>query len=191
MFGAIGYTIHQSDNGNYTYKEHKLIGSDSNDEEGGKGKNVWLVGRNTFLGKYEGIMQIVTRIKQNKNADIYCINYGDTDSTYGLRDMISSYKDKKKEEYYAYAENEVELKTAFSTIGKSIVSQEINVPGEYLATNNEVELKEADKIQSITIGAINYSKDEAKAAGIIIEKNGTTYLNLANVSLNQTITITY
>ena len=191
MFGAIGYTIHQSDNGNYTYKEHKLIGSDSNDEEGGKGKNVWLEGRNTFLGKYEGIMQIVTRIKQNKNADIYCINYGDTDSTYGLRDMISSYKDKKKEEYYAYAENEVELKTAFSTIGKSIVSQEINVPGEYLATNNEVELKEADKIQSITIGAINYSKDEAKAAGIIIEKNGTTYLNLANVSLNQTITITY
>lgn len=60
-----------------------------------------------------------------------------------------------------------------------------------MATNNEVELKEADKIQSITIGAINYSKDEAKAAGIIIEKNGTTYLNLANVSLNQTITITY
>ena len=191
MLGAIGYTIHQSDNGNYTYKEHKLIGSDSNDEEGGKGKNVWLEGKNTFLGKYEGIMQIVTRIKQNKNADIYCINYGDTDSTYGLRDMISSYKDKKKEEYYAYAENEVKLKTAFSTIGKSIVSQEINVPGEYLATNNEVELKEADKIQSIKIGARNYSKDEAKAAGIIEEKNGTTYLNLANVSLNQTITITY
>lgn len=96
----------------------------------------------------------------------------------------------KKDDEFIHARDHEELINAFSKIATKITN-ELNVPGEYLATNNEVELKEADKIQSIKIGTTNYSKDEAKAAGIIIEKNGTTYLNLANVPLNQTITITY
>ena len=96
----------------------------------------------------------------------------------------------KEEDKFINAKNHDNLLTAFDDIA-TIITSKLDVPDTYSATNNEIELKEADKIQSIRIEGNEYSKEEAKNQEIIIEKDGKTYLDLTKVSLDQTITIIY
>lgn len=170
------------------------------DEEGKYSKygGLWL---NPIRSWKEDAKEVWDKIKENRNnikkleTEIYCINFGSEEQNknaeYGLKNIISSYNETKNEQYYAKSDNLESIKTAFESISSTIKS-ELDVPDTYSATNNKIELKEADKIQFIKIGGTAYSKGDAKDQRIIIEENGKTYLNLEKVEdLNQEITIIY
>ena len=170
------------------------------DEEGKYSKygGLWL---NPIRSWKEDAKEVWDKIKENRNnikkleTEIYCINFGSEEQNknaeYGLKNIISSYNETKNEQYYAKSDNLESIKTAFESISSTITS-ELDVPDTYSATNNKIELKEADKIQFIKIGGTAYSKGDAKDQRIIIEENGKTYLNLEKVEdLNQEITIIY
>ncbi len=170
------------------------------DEEGKYSKygGLWL---NPIKSWKEDAKEVWDKIKENRNnikkleTEIYCINFGSEEQNknaeYGLKNIISSYNETKNEQYYAKSDNLESIKTAFESISSTITS-ELDVPDTYTTDNNKLELKEADKIQSIKIGESVYGKAEAKEKRIIIEENGKTYLNLEKVEdLNQEITIIY
>jgi hypothetical protein len=170
------------------------------DEEGKYSKygGLWL---NPIRSWKEDAKEVWDKIKENRNnikkleTEIYCINFGSEEQNknaeYGLKNIISSYNETKNEQYYAKSDNLESIKTAFESISSTITS-ELDVPDTYTTANNKLELKEADKIQSIKIGESVYGKAEAKEQRIIIEENGKTYLNLEKVEdLNQEITIIY
>lgn len=170
------------------------------DEEGKYSKygGLWL---NPIRSWEEDAKEVWDKIKENRNnikkleTEIYCINFGSEEQNknaeYGLKNIISSYNETKNEQYYAKSDNLESIKTAFESISSTITS-ELDVPDTYTTDNNKLELKEADKIQSIKIGESVYGKAEAKEQSIIIEENGKTYLNLEKVEdLNQKITIIY
>ena len=184
--GAVGYTIHREEN-EYYYWKHPLVGI-SKKENGGLGEKIWLKGNNG-LNKYRGIQQIVEDMTNN-NTDIYCINYGDSNSEYGLKNIISSYKEGNTE-YYAYANNEEGIKAAFKSIGNSILNSDIGEIKYNPATSNEIELEKPEKITCIKVGETEYIKDTVEYNSIIEVKNGKTYLNLKKVDLNKEITIKY
>lgn len=190
VWGGIGYTINVNKKGNYYYNKYTKAGY-SGTEEGGLGEKIWLNGDKNFWGKtiYRGIKQIVDDMKKI-NTDIYCINYGDSNSEYGLKNIISSYKE-KNQKYYAYASNENAVKEAFKSIGNSILNSDIGDINYSPATSNKIKLEKPEKITYIQVGNIKYEKGTEVYNSIIEVENGKTYLNLEMVDLNQEITIIY
>ena len=186
LAGMVGYTIHSEDN-KYYYWKHPLVGI-SKREEGGLGEKIWLKGNNG-LNKYRGIQQIVDDMKNN-NTDIYCINYGDSNSEYGLKNIISSWKE-ENQKYYAYANDEVGVTDAFESIGNSILNSDIGEINYSPATSNKIKLEKPEKITYIQVGDHKYERGTDEYNSKIEVENGETYLNLENVDLNQTITIIY
>lgn len=187
--GAVGYTIHSEEN-EYYYWTHPLVGI-SKKEEGGLGEKIWLNGDKNFWGKtiYRGIKEIVDDMKKI-NTDIYCINYGDDNSVYGLKNIISSYKE-ENQKYYAYARDEEGVEDAFKSIGNSILNSDIGDINYSPATSNKIKLEKPEKITYIQVGNIKYEKGTEVYNSIIEVENGKTYLNLEMVDLNQEITIIY
>lgn len=184
--GAVGYTIHREEN-EYYYWKHPLVGI-SKKENGGLGEKIWLKGNNG-LNEYRGIQQIVEDMTDN-NTDIYCINYGDSNSEYGLKNIISSYKEGNTE-YYAYANDETGVEDAFENIGKSILNPDIGKINYSPATSNKIKLQQPDKITSIKVGSTTYEKDTEAYNAIVSNEGDVTYLNLSKISISETITITY
>lgn len=187
--GAVGYTIHSEEN-EYYYWTHPLVGI-SKKEEGGLGEKIWLNGDKNFLGKtiYRGIKEIVDDMKKI-NTDIYCINYGDDNSVYGLKNIISSYKE-ENQKYYAYARDEEGVEDAFKSIGNSILNSDIGDINYSPATSNKIKLEKPEEITCIQVGTKKYIKDTEDYNSIIKVENGETYLNLEQIDLTQTITIIY
>lgn len=187
--GAVGYTIHSEKN-EYYYWTHPLVGI-SKKEKGGLGEKIWLNGDKDFLGKtiYRGIKEIVDDMKKI-NTDIYCINYGDDNSVYGLKNIISSYKE-ENQKYYAYARDEEGVKDAFKSIGNSILNSDIGDINYSPATSNKIKLEKPEEITCIQVGTKKYIKDTEDYNSIIKVENGETYLNLEQIDLTQTITIIY
>lgn len=162
--------------------------------------------RGTILGKdnlakktWNGVESEINKIKQ-KDVTVYAIGFTNQDADSdedGNDEKNANFEGLKKvfvtkeEDKFINAKNHDNLLTAFDDIA-TIITSKLNVPDTYSATNNEIELKEADKIQSIKIGENEYSKEKAKNQEIIMEKDGKTYLNLEKVEdLNQEITIKY
>lgn len=161
--------------------------------------------RGTILGKdnlakktWNGVESEINKIKQ-KDVTVYAIGFTNQDADSdedGNDEKNANFEGLKKvfvtkeEDKFINAKNHDNLLTAFDDIA-TIITSKLDVPDTYSATNNEIELKEADKIQSIKIEGNEYSKEEAKNQEIIIEKDGKTYLDLTKVSLDQTITIIY
>lgn len=161
--------------------------------------------RGTILGKdnlakktWNGVESEINKIKQ-KDVTVYAIGFTNQDADSdedGNDEKNANFEGLKKvfvtkeEDKFINAKNHDNLLTAFDDIA-TIITSKLDVPDTYSATNNEIELKEADKIQSIKIEGNEYSKEEAKNQKIIIEKDGKTYLDLTKVSLDQTITIIY
>lgn len=161
--------------------------------------------RGTILGKdnlakktWNGVESEINKIKQ-KDVTVYAIGFTNQDADSdedGNDEKNANFEGLKKvfvtkeEDEFINAKNHDNLLTAFDDIA-TIITSKLDVPDTYSATNNEIELKEADKIQSIKIEGNEYSKEEAKNQEIIIEKDGKTYLDLTKVSLDQTITIIY
>lgn len=162
--------------------------------------------RGTILGKdnlakktWNGVESEINKIKQ-KDVTVYAIGFTNQDADSdedGNDEKNANFEGLKKvfvtkeEDKFINAKNHDNLLTAFDDIA-TIITSKLDVPDTYSATNNEIELKEADKIQSIKIGENEYSKEKAKNQEIIMEKDGKTYLNLEKVEdLNQEITIKY
>lgn len=187
--GAVGYTIHSEEN-EYYYWTHPLVGINKK-EEGGLGEKIWLNGDKNFWGKtiYRGIKEIVDDMKKI-NTDIYCINYGDDNSVYGLKNIISSYKE-ENQKYYAYARDEEGVEDAFKSIGNSILNSDIGDINYSPATSNKIKLEKPEEITCIQVGTKKYIKDTEDYNSIIKVENGETYLNLEQIDLTQTITIIY
>lgn len=167
----------------YTYNERGLtiLGTDN------LAKKTW-----------DGVESVIGTIK-GKGVTIYAIGFTNKDADSdedgndeknanfeGLKTVFVT----KSNDKFINAKNHDELMNAFDTIANTITS-ELQVPDSYSATSNKIELKEADKIQSIKIEENEYNREEAKEKEIIIEEDGKTYLNLADVSLDKEITITY
>lgn len=167
----------------YTYNERGLtiLGTDN------LAKKTW-----------DGVESVIGTIK-GKGVTIYAIGFTNKDADSdedgndeknanfeGLKTVFVT----KANDKFINAKNHDELMNAFDTIANTITS-ELQVPDSYSATSNKIELKEADKIQSIKIEENEYNREEAKEKEIIIEEDGKTYLNLADVSLDKEITITY
>lgn len=147
---------------------------------------------------WNGVESEINKIKQ-KDVTVYAIGFTNQDADSdedGNDEKNANFEGLKKvfvtkeEDKFINAKNHDNLLTAFDDIA-TIITSKLDVPDTYSATNNEIELKEADKIQSIKIEGNEYSKEEAKNQKIIIEKDGKTYLDLTKVSLDQTITIIY
>ena len=161
--------------------------------------------RGTILGidnlakkTWNGVESEISKIKQ-EGVTVYAIGFTNQDADSdedGNDEKNANFEGLKKvfvtkeEDKFINAKNHDNLLTAFDDIA-TIITSKLDVPDTYSATNNEIELKEADKIQSIRIEGNEYSKEEAKEQRIIIEENGKTYLNLEMVDLNQEITIYY
>ena len=161
--------------------------------------------RGTILGidnlakkTWNGVESEISKIKQ-EGVTVYAIGFTNQDADSdedGNDEKNANFEGLKKvfvtkeEDKFINAKNHDNLLTAFDDIA-TIITSKLDVPDTYSATNNEIELKEADKIQSIRIEGNEYSKEEAKNQEIIIEKDGKTYLDLTKVSLDQTITIIY
>lgn len=161
--------------------------------------------RGTILGidnlakkTWNGVETEISKIKQ-KGVIVYAIGFTNQDADSGedgndeknanfegLQEVFVT----KEEDKFINAKNHDKLLTAFDYIA-TIITSKLDVPDRYSTANNKLELKEADKIQSIKIGESVYGKVEAKEQRIIIEENGKTYLNLETVDLNQEITIYY
>ena len=161
--------------------------------------------RGTILGidnlakkTWNGVESEISKIKQ-EGVTVYAIGFTNQDADSdedgndeknanfeGLKEVFVT----KEEDKFINAKNHDNLLTAFDDIA-TIITSELDVPDTYTTANNKLELKEADKIQSIKIGESVYGKAEAKEQRIIIEENGKTYLNLEMVDLNQEITIYY
>lgn len=158
-----------------------------------------ILGRDNLAKKtWNGVESEISKIKQ-EDVTVYAIGFTNQDADpdedgndeknanfEGLKKVFVT----KEEDKFINAKNHDNLLTAFDDIA-TIITSKLDVPDTYSATNNEIELKEADKIQSIRIEGNEYSKEEAKNQEIIIEKDGKTYLDLTKVSLDQTITIIY
>lgn len=159
-----------------------------------------ILGRDNLAKKtWDGVESEISKIKQ-KGVIVYAIGFTNQDADSdedgndeknanfeGLKEVFVT----KEEDKFINARNHDNLLTAFDDIA-TIITSKLDVPNTYSATNNEIELKEADKIQSIKIGENEYSKEKAKNQEIIMEKDGKTYLNLEKVEdLNQEITIKY
>ena len=159
-----------------------------------------ILGRDNLAKKtWDGVESEISKIKQ-KGVIVYAIGFTNQDADSdedgndeknanfeGLKEVFVT----KEEDKFINAKNHDNLLTAFDDIA-TIITSKLDVPNTYSATNNEIELKEADKIQSIKIGENEYSKEKAKNQEIIMEKDGKTYLNLEKVEdLNQEITIKY
>lgn len=159
-----------------------------------------ILGRDNLAKKtWDGVESEISKIKQ-KGVIVYAIGFTNQDADSdedgndeknanfeGLKEVFVT----KEEDKFINAKNHDNLLTAFDNIA-TIITSKLDVPNTYSATNNEIELKEADKIQSIKIGENEYSKEKAKNQEIIKEKDGKTYLNLEKVEdLNQEITIKY
>lgn len=159
-----------------------------------------ILGRDNLAKKtWDGVESEISKIKQ-KGVIVYAIGFTNQDADSdedgndeknanfeGLKEVFVT----KEEDKFINAKNHDNLLTAFDDIA-TIITSKLDVPNTYSATNNEIELKEADKIQSIKIGENEYSKEKAKNQEIIKEKDGKTYLNLEKVEdLNQEITIKY
>ena len=156
-----------------------------------------ILGRDNLAKKtWNGVEAEISKIKQ-KGVIVYAIGFTNQDADSdkdgndeknanfeGLKEVFVT----KEEDKFINAKNHDNLLTAFDDIA-TIITSELDVPDTYTTANNKLELKEADKIQSIKIGESVYGK--AKEQGIIIEENGKTYLNLEMVDLNQEITIYY
>lgn len=162
--------------------------------------------RGTILGKdnlakktWNGVESEINKIKQ-KDVTVYAIGFTNQDADSdedGNDEKNANFEGLKKvfvtkeEDKFINAKNHDNLLTAFDDIA-TIITSKLDVPDTYTTANNKLELKEADKIQSIKIGESVYGKAEAKEQRIIIEENGKTYLNLEEVEdLNQKITIIY
>ena len=161
--------------------------------------------RGTILGidnlakkTWNGVESEISKIKQ-EGVTVYAIGFTNQDADSdedGNDEKNANFEGLKKvfvtkeEDKFINAKNHDNLLTAFDDIA-TIITSKLDVPDTYSATNNEIDLKEADKIQSIRIEGNEYSKEEAKEQRIIIEENGKTYLNLEMVDLNQEITIYY
>lgn len=158
-----------------------------------------ILGRDNLAKKtWNGVEAEISKIKQ-KGVIVYAIGFTNQDADSdkdgndeknanfeGLKEVFVT----KEEDKFINAKNHDNLLTAFDAIA-TIITSELDVPDTYTTANNKLELKEADKIQSIKIGESVYGKAEAKEQRIIIEENGKTYLNLEMVDLNQEITIYY
>lgn len=158
-----------------------------------------ILGRDNLAKKtWNGVEAEISKIKQ-KGVIVYAIGFTNQDADSdkdgndeknanfeGLKEVFVT----KEEDKFINAKNHDNLLTAFDDIA-TIITSELDVPDTYTTANNKLELKEADKIQSIKIGESVYGKAEAKEQRIIIEENGKTYLNLEMVDLNQEITIYY
>ena len=159
-----------------------------------------ILGRDNLAKKtWDGVESEISKIKQ-KGVIVYAIGFTNQDADSdedgndeknanfeGLKEVFVT----KEEDKFINAKNHDNLLTAFDDIA-TIITSKLDVPNTYSATNNEIELKEADKIQSIKIGENEYSKEKAKNQEIIMEKDGKTYINLEKVEdLNQEITIKY
>lgn len=158
-----------------------------------------ILGRDNLAKKtWNGVEAEISKIKQ-KGVIVYAIGFTNQDADSdkdgndeknanfeGLKEVFVT----KEEDKFINAKNHDNLLTAFDHIA-TIITSELDVPDTYTTANNKLELKEADKIQSIKIGESVYGKAEAKEQRIIIEENGKTYLNLEMVDLNQEITIYY
>lgn len=159
-----------------------------------------ILGRDNLAKKtWNGVEAEISKIKQ-KGVIVYAIGFTNQDADSdedgndeknanfeGLKEVFVT----KEEDKFINAKNHDNLLTAFDDIA-TIITSELDVPDTYTTANNKLELKEADKIQSIKIGESVYGKAEAKEQRIIIEENGKTYLNLEKVEdLNQEITIIY
>lgn len=159
----------------------------------GIGKKVWLEGGG-LINKYRGIKTIVEEIK-GKNTDIYCINYGDSESEKGLKEIISSYDNNdptSSSKYYAFANDDETMKNAFESIGNSILNSDIGEISYSPAISNRIELKQPDKITYIQVGETKYYKNKEEYNNIIYnDEEGKTYLDLSKISISETITITY
>lgn len=140
---------------------------------------------------WDFVINEINKIK-SKKVTIYAIGFTNKKNAEGnvnfkgLQEVFVQDIDDK----FIRAQEHEELLGAFNSIAQTI-KKDLNVPPEYSTTTNKVQLQEADKIQSIRIGDKTYNKETAKKDRIIIEENGIAYLDLANVPLNQTITITY
>lgn len=162
--------------------------------------------RGTILGidnlakkTWNGVESEISKIKQ-EGVTVYAIGFTNQDADSdedGNDEKNANFEGLKKvfvtkeEDKFINAKNHDNLLTAFDDIA-TIITSKLDVPDTYSATNNKIELKEADKIQFIKIGGTAYSKGDAKDQRIIIEENGKTYLNLEKVEdLNQEITIIY
>ena len=162
--------------------------------------------RGTILGidnlakkTWNGVESEISKIKQ-EGVTVYAIGFTNQDADSdedGNDEKNANFEGLKKvfvtkeEDKFINAKNHDNLLTAFDDIA-TIITSKLDVPDTYSATNNKIELKEADKIQFIKIGRTAYSKGDAKDQRIIIEENGKTYLNLEKVEdLNQEITIIY
>lgn len=159
---------------------------------------LWLVPWKTWTDDASDVWTEIKNLRQdiiNMKTEIYCINFGNEEENknaeYGLKEIISSYKETSKEtentQYYANAKNATEVKTAFESIGKQVANREMNLPPKYETTGYKLAVQYANEITSITIGKADYTVEEAKSQGILVIEGEEGYIDLSKLSEGQLV----
>lgn len=135
----------------------------------------------TLAKNYWNDVEIISNNLKN-NYKIFCINFGDDDAGYGLKNIISSFAETSEEKYYAKADSPEDVENAFASLNEAIQTIEIENLDDTESTG-KINIEKIDYITSISVDGEPISEDELTAIknGITRdptnEENGTLNLN--------------
>ena len=115
---------------------------------------------------------LATSIKNDYNARIYCINFGETKAEYGLKNLVSSWTETETY-YYAYAGTESDIEKAFDSVGESM--EPINISDINPKSYGTIQLEKVSKIKKIRVGTNEY---DFTMFGVVGDENDNGILNL-------------
>lgn len=155
---------------------------------------LWFVPWKTWTDDAIDVWTEIKNLRQdiiNMKTEIYCINFGNEEENknaeYGLKEIISSYKETGKSQYYANAKKATDVKDAFASIGDQVANREMNLPSKYETTEYKLAVQYANEITSITIGKADYTVEEAKSQGILVIEGEEGYIDLSKLSEGQLV----
>ena len=155
---------------------------------------LWLVPWKTWTDDATDVWTEIKNLRQdiiNMKTEIYCINFGNEEENknaeYGLKEIISSYKETGKSQYYANVKKPIDVKDAFASIGDQVANREMNLPSKYETTEYKLAVQYANEITSITIGKADYTVEEAKSQGILVIEGEEGYIDLSKLSEGQLV----
>lgn len=138
---------------------------------------------------WDGVESEISTIK-GKGVTIYAIGFtnaqADADKD-GKDEKNANFEGLKKvfvtkpTDKFINAKNQTDLLNAFDDIAK-IITKELEIPDNYTAYNNKVEIQYVNEITSITIGDSNYTVEQAKSQGILVIEGEKGYLDLSKLN---------
>lgn len=155
---------------------------------------LWFVPGKPWTDDARDVWREIKKLRQdiiNMKTEIYCINFGNEEENknaeYGLKEIISSYKETGKSQYYANVKKPIDVKDAFASIGDQVANREMNLPSKYETTEYKLAVQYANEITSITIGKADYTVEEAKSQGILVIEGEEGYIDLSKLSEGQLV----